>query len=122
MRMNPSEMSRPEIPGFEKLEKLIQLKQKHNEVYTNCLVLYARRMENESAYDDVFKAQYALLQGVRAEIDTATQELDADDGFVFFANMMKKYAEPDGLGLKLVEKMEKALEEQRERLGIENKD
>ena len=93
MRMNPSEMTRPPIPGMESLLNLIEAKRKHNEIYTRCLVLFSLVLRNESSYDDEFKSQYALLQEARTKIDEETLTCDEDEDLRLFTNKMRHYGD-----------------------------
>ena len=93
MRMNPSEMTRPPIPGMEKLMDLIDAKRNHNEAYVRCLVLFNLILRDENRYDDEFKSQYALLQEARAKVDEATLECDKEEKLREITNKMRYYGE-----------------------------
>jgi hypothetical protein len=93
MRMNPSEMTRPPIPGMEKLMDLIVAKRNHNDVFIQCLVLFNLVLRNEGSYDDQFKSKYALLQQAAAAVDTATAECDQEEGLREITNQMRYYGE-----------------------------
>jgi len=93
MRMNPSEMTRPPIPGMEKLMDLIDAKRNHNEAYVRCLVLFNLILRDENRYDDEFKSQYALLQKARDKVDEATLECDKEEKLREITNKMRYYGE-----------------------------
>jgi hypothetical protein len=91
--MNPSEMTRPPIPGMEKLMDLIDAKRNHNEAYVRCLVLFNLILRDENRYDDEFKSQYALLQKARDKVDEATLECDKEEKLREITNKMRYYGE-----------------------------
>lgn len=91
--MNPSEMTRPPIPGMEKLMDLIEAKRNHNAIYVRCVVLFNLISNGESRYDDEFKSEYAVLQKARTVLDEATLELDKEAELRQILNRMRLYGE-----------------------------
>ena len=85
--------------GLIRLEYLMLLKSRHNEMYLDCIKLY---LEYRKDYDEsklrLLRSNWRVLKDYRYKIDKHIQQdklmnADGPDGFTITANFMKLFAE-----------------------------